>query len=465
VNWFSICVFLFVGSTAAFAQDQSRDIASPASGPGVVTLDAGYRAPASTEGSSLLYSNGPLINNPGGGAGGADESVLQSESLGMTIIGFGHQLSLNNHVADDFTITDDSWMVDSLVFWAYQLNSGNISTINDLRYQIWNAPPDSAGSTVILGDLTTNRLIATTWDDLYRVIERLPMNTARPIMRNTVSGGFTLPQGNYWIEWTTGGTLSSGPWAPPITINGMTTTGNAKQWLATSWGPVTDVGSQGFPFHLYGTAHISALQCNDIFFFNAKCNANGAAQAMVKLSGDWSGETIGFDLDGDDYISPIMSNGTNSIAKLTVPHAGMGAHTVTLEDPAGCYAPVNFNCQVDAPADPEWDALWAEYDALEATTLKTLPAETRIIGNYPNPFNPSTTIRYTLSNDGPVSIRVYNMLGQEVAALVDGFQKAGEQSVKWNGTNNFGQAVASGLYIYRLQTGSTVMSQKMLFTK
>jgi len=124
-----------------------------------------------------------------------------------------------------------------------------------------------------------------------------------------------------------------------------------------------------------------------------------------------------------------------------------------------------FNCQVDAPVAPEWDALWAEYDALESTALKTLPTETRIVGNYPNPFNPSTTIRYTLSNDGSVSIRVYNMLGQEVATLVDAFQKAGEQSVSWHGLNNFGQSVASGLYIYRLQTGNTIMSQKMLFAK
>jgi len=210
-----------------------------------------------------------------------------------------------------------------------------------------------------------------------------------------------------------------------------------------------------------------SLVCGDIFFFNAKCNMNGAAQAMVKMTGDWSGGTIGFDLDGDDYISTIMSNGTNSIAKMTVPHAGMGAHTVTLESPGGCYSPVNFNCQVDAPPDPEWDALWAEYDALEAQAAlrETVPAETKIIGNYPNPFNPSTTIRYALGTDSPVSVRVYNMLGQEVATLVNGFQKAGEQSVVWHGTNNFGQSVASGLYIYRLQAGNTVMTQKMLFTK
>jgi hypothetical protein len=144
----------------------------------------------------------------------------------------------------------------------------------------------------------------------------------------------------------------------------------------------------------------------------------------------------------------------------------MGSHTVTLEVPGGCYSPVTFNCQVDATPDPEWDALWAEALDLEAATaLKAVPTETRIIGNYPNPFNPSTTIRYALSVDSPVSVRVYNMLGQEVATLVNGFQKAGEQSVEWHGTNNFGQAVASGLYIYRLQAGNTVLTQKMLFTK
>jgi hypothetical protein len=102
--------------------------------------------------------------------------------------------------------------------------------------------------------------------------------------------------------------------------------------------------------------------------------------------------------------------------------------------------------------------------AKEQVTAPSLLA-TRLEGNYPNPFNPSTTIRYALSTDGPVSIRVYNMLGQEVATLVDGFQKAGEQSVVWNGVNNFGQSVASGLYIYRLQAGNTVLSHKMMFAK
>jgi len=96
---------------------------------------------------------------------------------------------------------------------------------------------------------------------------------------------------------------------------------------------------------------------------------------------------------------------------------------------------------------------------------EVIPALLSGIRNYPNPFNPSTTIRYRLGADSPVTLKVYNVLGQEVVTLVDGFQKAGDQSVVWHGTNNLGQAVASGLYFYRIQTGSILKTHKMLFAK
>ncbi|MDH4070064.1 MAG: DUF4397 domain-containing protein [Ignavibacteria bacterium] len=94
-----------------------------------------------------------------------------------------------------------------------------------------------------------------------------------------------------------------------------------------------------------------------------------------------------------------------------------------------------------------------------------LPEEMSLDQNFPNPFNPSTTIRYALPQDAQVNIAIYNALGQEVATLVDEFQSAGYQSVVWNGTNDFGQSVASGLYIYRMQAGETVMTNKMMFMK
>ncbi|MDH4071178.1 MAG: T9SS type A sorting domain-containing protein, partial [Ignavibacteria bacterium] len=133
---------------------------------------------------------------------------------------------------------------------------------------------------------------------------------------------------------------------------------------------------------------------------------------------------------------------------------------------AGCFDPVDVTCTVSDVSDEEWDALWTEHGfESELVSADHGPVETMILGNYPNPFNPSTTIRYQIGVDAPVSVKIFNMLGQEVATLVDGFQKAGVQSATWHGVNDFGQAVSSGLYIYRIQVGSQVMTEKMLFMK
>ncbi len=85
--------------------------------------------------------------------------------------------------------------------------------------------------------------------------------------------------------------------------------------------------------------------------------------------------------------------------------------------------------------------------------------------NYPNPFNPSTTIRYTLSESGKVSLKIYNTLGQEVRALVNAAQNAGQQTVKWDGKNNSGQAVGSGVYLYRLECGKFSKTHKMMLVR
>ncbi len=72
------------------------------------------------------------------------------------------------------------------------------------------------------------------------------------------------------------------------------------------------------------------------------------------------------------------------------------------------------------------------------------------ITSYPNPFNPTTVIKYALPNATHVTIKIYDLLGQEIITLVDEAQENGYRSVEWNGTNNAGSTVASGIYIYRL---------------
>lgn len=208
---------------------------------------------------SVLYDNGPLVTHPAGGAGGADASALQT-ALGLNVYGFGHAQSTGFRVADDFTVTDPAgWQVDSFVFYAYQTGSTTSSTINNVNFRIWNGAPNAGGS-IIFGDTTTNRLAATQWSNIYRSIDTDVMASNRPIMASEATAGIMLPPGTYWVDWQSGGSLASGPWAPPISIVGTAVTGNALQYdgTAATWAALIDTGTaaapQGLPFLVIGSA-------------------------------------------------------------------------------------------------------------------------------------------------------------------------------------------------------------------
>ncbi|HUU46252.1 MAG TPA: T9SS type A sorting domain-containing protein [Acidobacteriota bacterium] len=87
------------------------------------------------------------------------------------------------------------------------------------------------------------------------------------------------------------------------------------------------------------------------------------------------------------------------------------------------------------------------------------------VANFPNPFNAATLISYELSDAGPVSIVVYNILGQNVRTLVNGERSAGTHTETWDGTDNSGRTVSSGMYFYRVQAGGEVVTRKMSLLK
>jgi hypothetical protein len=94
-----------------------------------------------------------------------------------------------------------------------------------------------------------------------------------------------------------------------------------------------------------------------------------------------------------------------------------------------------------------------------------IPREFSVSQNYPNPFNPSTIIEYALPKSSLVTIKIYNILGQEVKTLMNSQLQAGTYSVRWNGDNNFGQHVSTGTYIYRVTAGANVKTMKMILLK
>lgn len=233
------------------------DGGAPAPGANPAPVDKPGYVPGSF--GDVLYDNGPLVNVPGGGGGGADASRVQDVTLLLVANGFNHLLSTGWRVADDFTIpAGQSWTINSATFFAYQPNSTTTSTINHVNVRIWDGPPGQGGSTVVYGDTTTNRLAATTWSNVYRDQESAPGAIFRPVMADTATIVTTLGAGTYWIDWQTGGTLETGSWAPPVTINGQANTGNAVQYNPTpqAWGAVMDPRAQavqGLPFILEGT--------------------------------------------------------------------------------------------------------------------------------------------------------------------------------------------------------------------
>jgi hypothetical protein len=96
---------------------------------------------------------------------------------------------------------------------------------------------------------------------------------------------------------------------------------------------------------------------------------------------------------------------------------------------------------------------------------ETLPITYNLHNAYPNPFNPATTLQYDLLEDGFVNITIYDMMGRVVSNLVSSQQNAGYKSVQWNATNNIGQPVSAGLYLYTIEAGKFRQTKKMVLLK
>jgi hypothetical protein len=109
---------------------------------------------------------------------------------------------------------------------------------------------------------------------------------------------------------------------------------------------------------------------------------------------------------------------------------------------------------------PRTDADFGTLTGIDGLQNGTIPVKYALEQNYPNPFNPSTVIEFRMPAAGIVSLKVYNILGQEVKTLVDGMQPAGNYTYRFDGAN-----LSTGVYFYRLQSGSFVQVRKMMLLK
>ena len=180
-------------------------------------------------------------------------------------------------------------------------------------------------------------------------------------------------------------------------------------------------------------------------------NQNGTNRAGAIVYASRNGEIAGYSITGPDgnYSLSGLAPGQYSVF---VDKAGYNESSV-----------MTVNASYNVNGSPvSGVANFTIEGTLSVTEKKSevLPTAYSLEQNYPNPFNPSTTISFSLPSSGIVSLKVYNLVGQEVTTLMNGFRNAGQYNVTFNASN-----LASGVYFYRLEAGSTNVVKKMLLLK
>jgi hypothetical protein len=105
------------------------------------------------------------------------------------------------------------------------------------------------------------------------------------------------------------------------------------------------------------------------------------------------------------------------------------------------------------------------FNGTVSNNIDQIPAVTKLTGNYPNPFNPTTTISYSIHKAANVTLEIYNLKGQKIATLVNEHQNANNYKIVWDGKDESGKTVGSGVYFYKLKAGKYTATKKMIMMK
>ncbi len=148
---------------------------------------------------------------------------------------------------------------------------------------------------------------------------------------------------------------------------------------------------------------------------------------------------------------------TNENGEFSFMELAAGTYTVTPTDTNYAFSPESLTITLPGTATPLFDASMV---ATSTQAGQEIPAAFALAQNYPNPFNPETVIRYHLAEAGPVRLDVLDVLGRTMAVLVDDARNAGTHAATFDARH-----LPSGLYLYRLQAGSTVLTRRMVLAK
>ena len=187
----------------------------------------------------------------------------------------------------------------------------------------------------------------------------------------------------------------------------------------------------------------------------AAWQANDAAWQAAHFNSDYE-VSVYFDAGNQDIWYPVSVAFKETLDTLDIPFvfdSYEGGHMAQLPE----RYPFAFSF-LDS-------VMWSSELKIERPDLRSIPVDCQLYQNFPNPFNPVTTIHYQLASGTDVNITVYDMLGNQVKTLINDIQTPGEYQVVWDGGSDAGKPVSAGIYFYRMQVGNSVQTRRMILLK
>lgn len=222
--------------------------------------------------------------------------------------------------------------------------------------------------------------------------------------------------------------------------------------------------NQNSPNNDYGYGLVSAVRAINYPNIKLENSVYTLNKTFIsKTIADPSSVQIHYSVNEADFVSSVLNY--DGILKYM-----FNINTVSEGDSIEFYFTFNNNgTEEREPLENNYLAMLENLSIIKTdkqdTSITQLPEDYTLSQNYPNPFNPNTIIKYNIPQKSFVTLRIYDMLGREIKSLVNSEKEPSSYSVEWNGTNNFGQRVASGAYVYQIVSGGYIQTKKMVYLK
>ena len=237
------------------------------------------------------------------------------------------------------------------------------------------------------------------------------------------------------------------------------------------------VGDDTHPFDLLASTLEPAAIDNDHFGLKVMHGVTDAPAVDIYANGNLLVENLAYgDFQGylqipvGNYTLDVTAHGsTNAVASFSAPLSSFGGFSGVVYA-SGFLAPTEtdsaFTLILTTPSgyDVELPTTETSLDLFEDIYVNT-PNDFVIYQNYPNPFNPVTVIKYKLVNNSKVNIAIYDLLGNNIVELFDGYQTSGSKNIMWNARNSLNEPVSAGMYFYKIQVGDSYRVKRMMLLK